>query len=439
MTRHISRTPLWPVLSLAVAVAGCSGSNDDSPSDLQNDPARPEGMTAPGIGSQPGSTVQPDDTASPEPTVPPDEPSPQQGPMEGPVAVEGSQNPGIGPETNAPVDPIEEPDPVMSAGDDDVPEAARARLDSVFRTANGDALQEVIDVLDRLGSRDEIALPALREYFVDELFTGFTEYACADGGTFAVGVRSVSQQGNVYSTIATDCVIGPATINGTFVDSDSFGRSAELRFGRTIDVNDYRLVDARRGLTATIESGQINVFGRSDGDAGRRITGLDWSASGLSVTGADGGYSARSQESSTRANIGETVEAPPGFSTTIVGLTDESGGPEARVDTVERFVRAEGGEQFDSGSLSITSGGGTDTLDAASGNPTTFLYTVDADGVTTTYTIAWSERYGFEAIDPDGGSGLTFRSDTHSRTSSTERPEPPSMHRTLRSAAAAPG
>ncbi len=284
---------------------------------------------------------------------------------------------------------------------DDLPTDAAARLDTLFALANGDVFERLLAFLDELGTRENDTERTPISSAFDPDFpqaAARTVYACPDGGTFALAPGSVSGVGSIFSTIAEGCTIGSATVDGTFVEQSFAGRGPNLSSFSTM-IRGYRLSDADTGVTVTMDSGEVSESEPAARDGSPFVT-TGWIARELSVVGSAMDYSATNQVTIFSGVDSLDPTETIGLTVTIEGL-EYASSDGAAVETVTAFRRADADENFTVGSLTIADGSRVETLDADSGDPDTFLLTVQDGGATTSYVVPWSDRFDFERIDLD--------------------------------------
>ena len=290
----------------------------------------------------------------------------------------------------------------------DLPTGIAERLDTLFTVANGEVFEAALAFLDRLDpigtSRNETPISSGPDPDPLPLSGPREVFPCPDGGTFAVTVGT--EEGNIFRTTAEDCTIGDTTVDGTYLQESSQGGFFDP-INSSTEIEDYRLVDARTGIVATIDRGDVfEIQSQADREGatvpveGSEFVPTSWDAEGLSVTGGDEDYalsslSVRSAEISSLSG-GEF----DGLRVTVEGLSSALY-DDASIETVATLLRDGLEGRYTVGSLQIVDGDRAETLDADGGDPEAFLFTVEDGGTTTSYAVPWSDRFDFERVDDD--------------------------------------
>ena len=308
------------------------------------------------------------------------------------VAAQGTASAQVS-DTTTPVTPIPPTAPSL-----DIPADVLATLDATFEIINGESLATTILIIDRLASQSARADLGFRETGETSVNSnGFNSNVsdCPNGGQL---LDSIIDE-DVSTTVeieAIDCAVGSVVFS--FFSQNT--RSSEPDSGVNLaDMNavDIVLDDARDLSTTNIEQ----LFSGNDPN------GLTYTGFGINVERAQGSYSATVIRGAQRDDTNRLPDGSLGLTVTaggIIGLNAE-----------ELSITTLGPLEFTDGSLdgqptagrvllASQSDSAADSLliDAFNGDPSSFNLTATQAGVTTTYTVPFSDTRRFADPIIDG-------------------------------------
>ena len=301
------------------------------------------------------------------------------------------------------------PEPSTPPGMEGVlPADVARRLRIVFEIANGDPIERAAALARRLADVYDDGAPGFRltDAFFGRLFGEDNRtYACPDGGTLsAFIVRTFIVPEGEFR--AANCEVGPLRFDGGLgaTNAGPFFAFTRAETGRYAIFDGFSLTDDRTSRTfdflgrgvisadafATLGYGSLSYL--SD-------NGL---VDALAVDAPDGGYTVRRGAYTVTADaVRQEAGRPPGLNTQFAARL-EGEATDVRVRTRSPFTGLDASDRFARGALEIAGNGYAYALDAANGDPGTFQLDVMGNGSTTSYTVPWSEAFGFDRFDPNG-------------------------------------
>jgi|GEM_PF-3193180 len=372
MTLRTPRTALFSALLLAtLSLAACSDSNE------MTDPAPGQdlGGSDPSPGQPPGT---PTDNGTPG-----NDESPDDGPTDG-------------------------------AG---LPDEVAVRLERALTLYRGQPLELAAAVVERFDAPGSGVVERSREP-ADSSFASRTaervEFDCSNGGT-VISQEETDADGLVRQrdTLFSNCRVGAFDVDG-----DARRGANPVRDDLTLPAPysaddlmpfyprmDLVLTDSRDGTVVATGADAQAFTSFADPNTARDNVLLrrNWATGSdpLSITDADGAV--------TLANLGVGIAYTDDGTgqigrTSLGGIDVQISGAGANglrsIDAVQDFEREIGDANPVAGSIAVRGDGFSYTLDAANGDPDTYQLTVEADGVTTAYTVPWSMPRALETFQP---------------------------------------
>ena len=308
------------------------------------------------------------------------------------VAAQGTASAQVS-DTTTPVTPIPTIDPSS-----DIPADVLATLDATFEIINGESLATTILIINRLADQSARADLGFRDTGETRINSnGFNSnvFDCPNGGELLESIGD-GDGGLSVEIEVSDCAVGSVVFSFFSQNTRSSEPDSVLNLASTNAV-DIVLDDARDLSTTTID--QLFSFEGSEG--------LSHFGRGINVEREQGSYSAVAINGVQRDDNNRLPDGSLGLTVTATGIT----GLNAETLSITTLGPLEFTDDSQDGQptagrvlLASQSDSAADSLliDAFNGDPSSFNLTATQAGVTTTYTVPFSDTRRFADPIIDG-------------------------------------